>query len=513
MADEAELYYLQPDFDLNTLTIPRLRSILVAHNINYPSSAKKAELVQIIQDELLPQAQKLIKEARRVRRTSKGITNIPSSQESTMDGYDSDDRELMPPPPAFKTPRGRKSKSNLSQDEIQPTPRTAGRSKTPSGRKSIARAKTPRMSDTETEPEKTTQSSRRTRKSIPGPVPVVSTPAVRLEDAKDKRKSLEDGESPFTQDNPFQQASSPSSDPQERTSSSRTRKSIGSTSTRKSLSRRREPDTRTTKRESIAIPVSHLSTGVDGIETTEEFTEDAREELSREMTTDRKLVKARNKDVVRYQKKPQSTVAKTAPWAILTTVLAATAGWYRQEKVAIGYCGIGKPNWSLAAVDGIPSWFHDSLQPQCEPCPQHATCYENMEVVCDHDFVLKQHPLNLNGVVPLSPTCEPDSEKERRVKQVADKAINELRNRRAAYECGDDLSSTTLTSDTSTPSSLIASSSTKTKSKLEVEESTLKATLAHQRTKKMSEAEFEDLWSSALGDIKSRDEVEVIEDK
>lgn len=513
MADESELYYLQPDFDLNKLTIPQLRNILVGHNIHYPSSAKKGELVQIVQHDLLPQARRLLKEARRVRRTSKGITDVPSSQESTADSYDSDDHEQMPPPPVPKTPRGRKSKSNLVPEEVEPTPRTARSSKTPSGRRAISRPKTPKLSDTETEPERAAQSSRRTRKSTPGPVPVAPTPGVRIQDAKDKRKSLEDAESPFTQDNPFQQASSPASDPQRAPSSSRTRKSIGSSSTRKSASRRRtrSPVATEIKREAVAIPVSHLSTGTDGVETTEEFTEDARQELSREMTADRRLVKARNKDVVRHKKKPQSTAAKTAPLAILTTILAATAGWYRQEKVAIGYCGIGKPNWALAEVEGVPSWFHDNLQPQCEPCPQHATCYENMEVVCDHDFVLKQHPLNLNGVVPLPPTCEPDSEKERRVKQVADKAVNELRNRRAAYECGDDLTSASSTSTADTSSSVVASSSVKPV--LEIEESALKATLARQRSKKMSESEFEDLWVSALGEIKSRDEVEVIHDK
>lgn len=228
------------------------------------------------------------------------------------------------------------------------------------------------------------------------------------------------------------------------------------------------------------------------------------------MVADRRIAKTRSKDLVKHQKKPASTAAKTAPWALLVAVLTAVAGWYRQEKVAVGYCGVGQPQWSLAEVDNVPVWVHETLQPQCEPCPQHAICYPNMNVECEHDFVLKQHPLSLNGLVPLPPTCEPDSEKEKRIKVVADRAVEELRNQRAAYECGDDslTSSTASHSPRDQPSTTIVSPV-----KLELSEEQLKETIAKQRRKKMSPEEFEDLWNSALGDIKSRDEVEVTHDK
>src|ERR1700712_69354 len=115
MAEEDELYFLQPGFDLSSLTVPRLRSILVAQNIPYPSSAKKGQLLEVIENELLPKREKLLRAQARVRRTSKGITDVPSSQESTIDGDDDgDDRQLMPPPPAPKTPRSRKSKTDLA---------------------------------------------------------------------------------------------------------------------------------------------------------------------------------------------------------------------------------------------------------------------------------------------------------------------------------------------------------------------------------------------------------------
>src|ERR1700728_2084937 len=115
MSDD-ELSYLQPGFDLSTLTVPRLRAILVSHDIPYPSSAKKPQLIQLLTDEVLPRSRKLLSARARTKRTSKGITDVPSSQESSTVAGDDDDGGLMPPPPPPKTPRGRKSKATLAAE-------------------------------------------------------------------------------------------------------------------------------------------------------------------------------------------------------------------------------------------------------------------------------------------------------------------------------------------------------------------------------------------------------------
>lgn len=480
MADRDDLYYLEPGFDLNTLTVPRLRSILVAHEINYPSSAKKNDLIEIVEDQLLPQARKLLKQRDRVRRTSRGITDVPSSQESNIE--DESEREPMPPPPPAKTPRGRKSRSDPVQDQVEPTPRTTGRSKTPSTRKTI---KAPRVSESETD---TMVSTRKPRKSTAEPV--APTPVTT---SKVSRKSRDADDSPFTQDNPFQQASSPLSDSKNVPSTSRSRKSIGGSTARKSSSRRRTASSNV-KREEFEIPISHLSTGADNVEVTEEFTPDA----SHELATDPRAVKARNNAVLKY-KKPKSTAAKRAPWAILGVISTVIAAWYRQEKVAVGYCGVGQAEWSLAEVENVPVWVNE-LGPQCEPCPIHATCYPVMKAECDHDFVLREHPLSLNGLVPLPPTCEPDSAKEKKIEIVTKRAIHELRENTAEHECG--------TSTSKQTSSTIVSPV-----KLGLYEEELKERVAAQRRKGLSDDEFEDLWNSALGAIKARDEVALKQDK
>ena len=108
-----------------------------------------------------------------------------------------------------------------------------------------------------------------------------------------------------------------------------------------------------------------------------------------------------------------------------------------------------------------------------------------METRCEADYVLKSHPYSFYGLVPVPPTCEPDGEKARKVKAVADRAIEELRERRAQYECGE-------LADHEKP---------------EIAENELKEELKSKRSKKMSDEEFDELWTAAIGDVVAREEV------
>ncbi|KAI9742951.1 MAG: hypothetical protein M4579_007751, partial [Chaenotheca gracillima] len=114
-----------------------------------------------------------------------------------------------------------------------------------------------------------------------------------------------------------------------------------------------------------------------------------------------------------------------------------------------------------------------------------------MVTKCEPDFVLQPHPLSLGGLVPLAPTCEPDGEKARKVKAVADRAVEELRERRAKYECGD----------------LIDEKNKAVKPSVEISETKLKEAVGEKRRKGMTQSEFENLWQSALGEVLNRDEI------
>jgi Man1-Src1p-C-terminal domain/HeH/LEM domain len=466
MADESE--YLAPGFDPSSITVPKLRGILTKHEIPFPSSAKKPELIETFNSQIAPKAGRLRGAQKRVQRTSMGIEDMPSSQEGTIVG--DDERDLMPPPPVPQTsPRKRSSKKSL----VEPSPTK----KTPSKRTNSKHA---RASDTETgtSADELQKSVRKTRKS--------EGPKIKVEEPLETpiRRLLANDNSAFSSDNPFQSGSSPL-DGMDSTSGERRRKSMPAKDTprKKSSSSRRRTDFTPKSEEDGIVPkstkfeYSQKDSDHDSGFAGEEFTPEERMELARE-----RAMNGESMVVAPRRKKRQSSGAlKTAPWAVLFTLLMGYATFWYREKLEIGYCNVGSSSNALLAQ--IPDWA-EFLIPECEPCPQHAICYPNLRTKCEDDFIVKQHPLSLGGLVPLAPTCEPDGEKVRRVKQVADRAIEELRERRAKFECGE-LKSTPV----------------------EMPEEELKQTMAAKRRKDMSREQFEDLWRGAIGEIQGREEV------
>ncbi|KAJ1739509.1 inner nuclear membrane protein enriched at telomere/subtelomere region, partial [Coemansia sp. RSA 1086] len=60
--------YLEAGFDSHTLNMPTIRNILNKHEVAYPSNAKKTELLEILQKNVIDKAGKLRKEARKQKR-------------------------------------------------------------------------------------------------------------------------------------------------------------------------------------------------------------------------------------------------------------------------------------------------------------------------------------------------------------------------------------------------------------------------------------------------------------
>ncbi|PLB39572.1 putative sister chromatid separation protein (Src1) [Aspergillus candidus] len=521
--------YLAVDFDLNSLTVPRLRSILVNHDVPYPASAKKAQLIRILEDEVLPQAKKLLRERERVKRTSEGITDMPSRATSVASEFDAPPararsvRDSQPPPtPSTVGRRGRSRvstrQSTVETDDRQTpvapaTPATTSRKTAPkseSKRYDLSDLQdyhevpvTPREPRTAS-PRKSTARKLRRSEMAPSTEPEPPVSAIKAE-------PLEDGH--FSTDNPFQ-SGSPARDPtrdQKRRSSSR-RSTQSPALSQGPRARRSETPVfpapndsgRASARASLASPVSKwtspkLSQPIEEEDEVNDEVEDEEEEESglsagEEFTPDEQLALEREQADRLYPRRiqtrrprKQGPVSKAAPWVVILMLFGGFAAWWRQEKIEIGFCGIGKPTWSLAETK-VPEWA-SVLEPQCEPCPPHAFCYPDFEARCEHDFILKPHPLSLGGLVPLPPTCEPDSEKARRVKAVADKAVEKLRDRRAKYECGE------------------LSEGDKAAKGPEITEPDLKQEVGQKRRKGMSDAEFDDLWKGALGEIVGKEEV------
>lgn len=489
---DPELEYLTPSFEPSSLTVPKLRAILVSHDIAYPASAKKPQLIDIFTQELVPRSRRILAARSRTQRSSRGITDMPSSLEGTVDGDEDTDRNSMPPPPVPESSR-RKSRKNVRDV-------SAGAStEPPSNRRSASKrasGKHARPSDTETEPEPENKRPlvRKTRRSR------ITTPTIKFEehDETPARSSLD--ESAFNDDNPYQSGSSPPVPSESRRTSGGMIKER-----RKSSSRRRKTEgtigdkLRIKQEDGVVVPSAEtFETPVrkrpkpqvkgepdDGVGIGEEFTPEEQLELVRERAAngDRDILPPRRK-----KSRKSSSIPKSAPWVVLLSLLSGYALWWRREKLEVGYCGIGKPSISFENYR-VPEWV-SSLQPQCEPCPQHAICYRGMKTNCEQDFILQPHPLSLAGIVPLPPTCEPDGEKVRRVRIVADKAIEELRERKANWECG-----------------TLLDGQGKHVAAVELDEKSLKEKVGGKRKRGMTDAEFEDLWKGALSEIKGREEV------
>ncbi|KAK1088347.1 inner nuclear membrane protein enriched at telomere/subtelomere region [Friedmanniomyces endolithicus] len=450
-----EQAYLEPGFDPGSLTMPRLRSILVAHNVNYPSSAKKSQLVDIFNDTVLPQARSIRTANARVKRTSRGIEDVPKSQGTTES--DEEEEERRPPPPASTRSSRRTTRARTDElPDVAPTPRS-GRHSTapPEDTPRRASSKHARPADVQEEPETARRMSKKVRPS-----------ATVLKDDEGE------GGSPFSAENVFQSGSSP---PPPVPRSRDTERRRTTTTTNRDVERRRSHDRRrqsenvrpvkgqtdgavVPSRKTFEMPAARMKQQEE-VEPTEEFTPDEHQELIN--------IEQRGALVPtsRRNKRPSSSTVKLAPLAIITALLGGLGTVWRQEKIDVGYCGVGRPTMELAGTP-IPGWA-DFMRPQCEPCPPHAYCGEKLETVCEQDFVLTSHPLSLGGAIPLPPSCEPDSEKARKVSMVKERAVEQLRERNAQYECGE-------------------------ATKAEVKETELKKLISASKRKSMSNEEFED---------------------
>ena len=497
---ETGLEYLAPDFDPLTLTVPRLRSILVSHSVDYPSSAKKAQLVEIFNREVVPRSRQILSAQNRNKRSSRGIIDAESSQESNSVAPDNRSRDallgsMVETPPMDENKQPRRSRRFTPNPDLPEAPRS--RLSAEGRLDAHGSHKHPRESDADLPADAKAKRPmvRRTRRS--------EFNAVAEEQSLDMamQRSIQE-DSVFSDDNPFQAGSSPVGPDDGRVSGGRRGKSAR-LSTPRDVARRTTLDRAEKVDDGIVAPTAKEfkvrvannigRSGEDDsifetkpIEAGEEFTPEEQLELVQGQ------LQAGVQDLLpprpRKHQSNRGALSKSAPWAIILTLLGGYAAWWRREKLEVGYCGIGRSSSNALANIQLPDWA-SVLEPHCEICPQHAYCYANLETTCEANFVLRRHPLSLGGLIPLAPTCEPDGEKVRKVKSVADRAVEALEERRAKYECGE------LKNEVGKGGHP------------EVNEKDLKQKVAQKRRKSMSDAEFEELWSGAIGEILGRDEI------
>lgn len=478
MADaRGEYWYYEDGVDPNKITVPELRSILLRHGVQYPSSAKKPALVGMFVDLVLPQKAQVQRAQARTKRSTRGIVDVPSSSASTVETDDAEDETLVVPTPATT----RRTTRRTTREPTEEADVLAPRAKTPSR---AVPAKHSRALEPEVDERPAT---RRIRKS--------ATPAPKEPTPEPEAWHRHDAASPFTQENPFQSGSSPAVP--DTISRDRRRRTTGyAQERRKSDAHRRRTFQPKTEQQDDGVMVPTRGTfdvADPRVKQQEDDLADAGEEFTPEEQLDlvRERARAGEVDILpprrRRQKGKKTGTIKAMAGTLLLTASAAFAGVWRQEKIEVGFCGVGRDAIGLAGVE-IPSWA-DQILPQCEPCPPHAQCFRGLTLRCDPDFIMKDHPLSLGGLVPLPPTCEPDSEKTRKVNGIANKATEILRQRKAQYECG----------EPDAAGNLVESP--------EVSEVDLKQQMASQKSKSLTDQEFSELFDRAFPELVMREEI------
>ncbi|KAK1976442.1 hypothetical protein LZ30DRAFT_564663, partial [Colletotrichum cereale] len=68
--------YLQPDFDPASLTVPKLRNLLAAHEVIYATAKTKKDLVGLFEANIAPRAAATVRAMAKVERTDEGIVDV-----------------------------------------------------------------------------------------------------------------------------------------------------------------------------------------------------------------------------------------------------------------------------------------------------------------------------------------------------------------------------------------------------------------------------------------------------
>ncbi|KAJ4996934.1 hypothetical protein K4K48_007643 [Colletotrichum sp. SAR 10_66] len=70
-----DISYLHPSFNPSSLTIPKLRNMLAAHEVNYTKAKNKSELIELFESNIVPKAVATIQAIGNIERTDEGIVD------------------------------------------------------------------------------------------------------------------------------------------------------------------------------------------------------------------------------------------------------------------------------------------------------------------------------------------------------------------------------------------------------------------------------------------------------
>jgi len=127
-----ELKYLQPSFNPASFTTAKLRNVLNKHEIDYPSDAKKPQLITLFNEHIAPNAAKWLDDCKNVEPSADGIV------------------DASPPP---RLAKGRRAKKSTDHGRRQATSTSVAKRTLPTSADDISEAGDPKRSKRNTLPE------------------------------------------------------------------------------------------------------------------------------------------------------------------------------------------------------------------------------------------------------------------------------------------------------------------------------------------------------------------------
>ncbi|KAK9371966.1 Man1-Src1p-C-terminal domain-containing protein [Lipomyces chichibuensis] len=395
-----DLSYLEPNFDPQKLRVPELRRVLLMHDVPFPSSAKKAALVELFKQHITPNSANLLA----AKEGSGGV--VP-------DIVDASITSSLPASEPKESPR--KSTARRS---------TIVRSRTPGG----SRRKTTLVADTP-QPEIKSENEK------PKVTDEVVTGEIKVEEG-----------SSFSSENPFQTPrtrTSPKSSRKKTSLASLKREGAPKFSITPPIAKPPTPKVMSSPK-AVSSPTGKSDFGTPVKFSSELFFPDQPEYPeaesdsfeSEEYEVETPEVLGRHvEELAGYKSAP----AFAFPFKIFTAWIIILLGfsylmWWRNEKFKIGYCeveGLGR------YIPELPdNSFRKLLEPDCTPCPPHAGCFANFRAECEPDYVYVPSIWSLGGMMPFPPKCVPDTEKLRRARILMEESLQLLRERYADVQCG-----------------------------------------------------------------------------
>ncbi|KAG7932894.1 hypothetical protein KL934_003549 [Ogataea polymorpha] len=428
--------YLDPDFDPHKVTVPRLRSILVDRKIDYPSSAKKAELIQLYEEYIRPNAAKWLEEYKNSIEKSVNIeeANTPSKRSAKSSRYSTPDKG---------------SRKSLSPAPDQTVPQKRGSEEATPKRKKLHRKKRSTeengVSDDAESPTVSRIEEAKSSKSIKSPLslekfesesPVeegdISDILARLVSPKKEEPKNQIVE--MEMENTFEAVENvqvPSFLDEMLAGPDRILDNESGDDERTIASA-----TKMTQRE--------LLTNVDSSDTEVEEAEvkiqesEVREvvEIDGEQQTEAVEPETIKETVVVVDSKPVQK--RRYKYALLLLPILSSLFFYRSMAVDVGFCGregeirsvrswMPTENQFLAQFASKADAFLEQIKPQCIPCPEHAICRYDSKLECKSGYTVSRPWQSLLGLIPRMEQCVYDEKRLEKIKLMTEFTLDILR--------------------------------------------------------------------------------------